>query len=62
MVKGQEHKACKLIKSLHELKQASKQWHIKFDEIILGNNFRINKYDKCVYYKRNNSDFIILCM
>jgi hypothetical protein len=62
VVKGQEHKVCKLIKSLYGLKQAPRQWHIKFDEIILGDNFRINEFDKCVYYKKNNSDFIILCL
>ena len=31
VVKGQESKVCKLLKSLYGLKQAPKQWHEKFD-------------------------------
>ena len=31
VIKGQENKVCKLIKSLYGLKQAPKQWHQKFD-------------------------------
>jgi hypothetical protein len=31
VVKGQESKVCRLLKSLYGLKQAPKQWHKKFD-------------------------------
>lgn len=40
---GQENKVCKLIKSLYGLKQAYKQWHKKFDEIVLTHGFKINQ-------------------
>ncbi|GKA90213.1 zinc finger, CCHC-type containing protein [Tanacetum coccineum] len=33
---GNEHKVCKLVKSLYGLKQAPKQWHQKFDEVVLS--------------------------
>ncbi|GKD25905.1 retrotransposon protein, putative, ty1-copia subclass [Tanacetum coccineum] len=49
VVKGQEHKVCKLVKSLYGLKQAPKQWHEKFDNTLLSNDFQINECDKCVY-------------
>lgn len=63
IVKGQEHKVCRLIKSLYGLKQAPKQWHQKFDEVILGDGFKINQADKCVYSKFNNSgQGVIICL
>ena len=41
----------KLIRSLYGLKQAPKQWHEKFDSVMMTNGFRINECDKCVYVK-----------
>ena len=38
IVKGQEHKVCKLIKSLYGLKQAPKQWHEKFNSVMIKMN------------------------
>ncbi|GAA0164988.1 hypothetical protein LIER_39889 [Lithospermum erythrorhizon] len=39
---GNEHKVCRLVKSLYGLKQVSKQWHKKFDDVILANGFKHN--------------------
>ncbi|GKB04639.1 zinc finger, CCHC-type containing protein [Tanacetum coccineum] len=50
-----EHKVCKLVKSLYGLKQAPKQWHQKFDEVVLSSGFHLNQYDKCVYSKFDSS-------
>ena len=50
--KGNENKVCRLMKSLYGLKQAPKQWHEKFDSVMVKNGFRINECDKCVYYKQ----------
>nr|GEV04249.1 zinc finger, CCHC-type [Tanacetum cinerariifolium] len=52
---GNEHKVCKLVKSLYGLKQAPKQWHQKFDEVVLTSGFLLNQSDKCVYSKFDSS-------
>ncbi|KAL6312007.1 hypothetical protein AAG906_017660 [Vitis piasezkii] len=43
---GQEKKVCKPVKSLYGLKQAIKQWHEKFDNVMLSHGFKINECDK----------------
>ncbi|GJW10189.1 zinc finger, CCHC-type containing protein [Tanacetum coccineum] len=52
---GNENKVCKLIKSLYGLKQAPKQWHQKFDEVVLSNGYLLNQANKCVYSKFDKS-------
>ena len=62
IVKGQEKKVCKLIKSLYGLKQASTQWHEKFDHNMLTNGFVINENDKCIYVKQTKNACVIVCL
>lgn len=62
VIQGQENKVCKLIKSLYGLKQAPKQWHQKFDQVILSNGFKINQSDKCVYSRFVNGKGVIICL
>ena len=62
VLSGNEHKVCKLIKSLYGLKQAPKQWHEKFDAIILSNGFVHNLTDKCVYLKTWDDYMVIVCL
>ena len=62
VVHGQKNKDCKLDKSLYGLKQAPKQWHEKFDNLILSKGFKVNESDKCIYYKIENNLYPILCL
>ncbi|KAG8498825.1 hypothetical protein CXB51_005252 [Gossypium anomalum] len=62
VVPGQEKKVCKLVKLFYGLKQAPKQWHEKFDNIMMTNGFKINECDKCVYVKTTDIRYIILCL
>ncbi|GJW65330.1 zinc finger, CCHC-type containing protein [Tanacetum coccineum] len=60
---GNEHKVCKLVKWLYGLKQAPKQWHQKFDEVVLSSGFLLNQSDKCVYSKFDSSGKgVIICL
>nr|GEX89082.1 zinc finger, CCHC-type [Tanacetum cinerariifolium] len=60
---GRESKLCKLKKSLYGLKQAPKQWHQKFDDVVLANGFSSNQANKCVYSKFEASGKgVIICL
>ncbi|GJS43886.1 zinc finger, CCHC-type containing protein [Tanacetum coccineum] len=60
---GNEHKVCKLVKSLYGLKQAPKQWHQKFNEVVLLSGFLLNQSDKCVYSKFDSfGKGVIICL
>ncbi|WVZ97155.1 LOW QUALITY PROTEIN: hypothetical protein U9M48_042710 [Paspalum notatum var. saurae] len=62
MVKGQESKVCKLLKSLYSLKQAPKQWHEKFDITLTSAGFAVNGTYSCVYYRYGGGKGVILCL
>nr|GEX01506.1 zinc finger, CCHC-type [Tanacetum cinerariifolium] len=60
---GNESKVCKLKKSLYGLKQAPKQWHQKFNDVVLSNGFSLNQADKCVYSKfAASGKRVIICL
>ncbi|KAJ0103510.1 hypothetical protein Patl1_06354 [Pistacia atlantica] len=63
VIPSNEHKLCKLVKSLYGLKQAPKQWHEKFDQVLLSNGYTINDSDKCVYSKSyEDNTYVIICL
>ena len=60
--KGNEHLVCKLKKSIYGLKQASRQWYIKFNNTITSFRFKENIVDRCIYLKVSGSKFIFLIL
>ena len=59
---GKESMVCKLNKSIYGLKQASRQWFLKFDQVITAQGFTENKLDNCIYVNFNGSRLIFLIL
>ncbi|CAL8992142.1 unnamed protein product, partial [Prunus brigantina] len=62
MRKNGESMVCKLNKSIYGLKQASRQWYMRFDEVIKTYGFTKNILDSCIYVKVSGRHFIILIL
>ena len=60
--KRQKRKVCKLKRFIYDLKQASRQWNIKFHHAVLKDGFKMMEEDHYVYLKRSNSGFVILSL
>ena len=59
---GKEDLVCKLNKSIYGLKQASRQWYLKFDRIITQKGFKENTVDRCIYLRVSGSSYIFLVL
>ena len=59
---GKENMVCKLKRSIYGLKQASRQWYLKFEKIVTSFGFIENNFDQCVYMKVSGSKFIFMIL
>eukprot|EP00253_Pinus_taeda_P025912 PITA_25912 len=62
VVKGQENKVCKLVKSLYDLKQASRAWYKKLTEHILKLNFKHYDLDDATLFVKKFGKTIVYLM
>ena len=53
---------CKLKRSIYGLKQASRQWYLKFNNVITSFGFKENIVDRCIYIKVSGSKVIFLVL
>ena len=60
VVKEKECMGCRLRQFIYGSKQASRQWYLKFDGMIINFGFKKNMEDNCVYTKFKNGKFIFL--
>jgi hypothetical protein len=58
-VKGQEHKVCKLIKSLYGLKQALRAWYEKLTEHLLKLNFKHFNLDDATLFDKKVGKIVV---
>jgi hypothetical protein len=61
-MKGKEHMRCHMRKFIYGLKQTSRQWYLKFDEIIRSFGFKENEEDNCIYAKFRSGKFVFLIL
>ncbi|KAJ9541592.1 hypothetical protein OSB04_028098 [Centaurea solstitialis] len=53
---------CKLKKSIYGLKPASRQWYLKFHQVITSFGYEVNLVEDCVYHKFSGSNVIFLIL
>ena len=62
VVSGSEGKACKLLKSIYGLKQASRSWNKCFDKVIKQFGFYQNTEEACIYRKEQGNAIVFLIL
>src|SRR6266542_6831122 len=55
-------KVCKLMKSIYGLKQASRSWNLRFDEVVKEFGFIKNEEEPCLYKKASGSALVFLVL
>ena len=49
-----------MVKPLYGLKQSPKQWHNKFDHVLVTNGYFINNVNKCIYNKYEDNTCVVI--
>ena len=59
---SKERMVCKLHKSIYGINQASRQWYLKFNEVVTANGFKENIVDQCIYIKVSGRKYVFLIL
>ena len=55
-------RCCKLKKTLYGLKQSAARWYESISEYLVSLGFKISKFDKCLFYRRNGDIFTAISL
>ncbi|KAL9249371.1 Retrovirus-related Pol polyprotein from transposon TNT 1-94-like protein [Drosera capensis] len=61
-IAGKENLVCKLTKSLYGVKQAPRQWYLKFENFMSRSGYKKSDMDPCCYTRHFDSSYIILLL
>ena len=61
-MRDRENKVCKLLKSIFGLKQASRSWNMRFDQVVKSYGFEKNVDEPCVYKHIKGGKVIFLVL
>ena len=57
-----DHKVCKLQRSIYGLKQASRSWNTRFNDVIKTFGFIKNEEESCIFKKISGSAVVFLVL
>jgi hypothetical protein len=61
-VEGKEHKVCKLIKALYDLKQEPRAWYAKMDEYLKNVGFHRSESNDTLYFRMQGKNLVIIVL
>ena len=59
---GEKERVCRFRKSLYGLKQSTRAWFGKFNQVIEEFGMQKSKFDHSVFYRNSSSGIILLVM
>lgn len=58
--KENANKVCKLKRAIYGLKQSSRAWNLRVDEVLLKSGFKKSVYEPCLYVKQGDNNLLTI--
>lgn len=55
-------RVCQLKKAIYGLKQASRQWNIKLNDVMIKSGYKCSQIDSCIYFRRQGRSMIFVAV
>ena len=62
IVRGKEEKVCLLKRSVYGLKQSSRAWNEKLNNVLIAMNFKRLNSEPCLYQRNANGNICIIAV